>query len=58
MDNRKERQSDVGVSVCHHPPHQILHHAVVFVLAGEIIGVEKDVLLSKPVVVKQKSPAD
>ena len=36
-----------------------MYHTVVFVLAGAIIGVEKDVLLSKPVVVKEKvQPTD
>ena len=52
MTNRKERQSDGGVSLRHHPPRQILYHAVVFVLAGTIIGVEEGVLLSKAMMVK------
>ena len=53
MYDQQERQSDGGVSLRHHPPRQILCHAVVFVLAGTIIGVEEGVLLSKAMMVKK-----
>ena len=53
MTNRKERESDGGMSLHNHPPHQILYHAVVFVLAGTIIGVEEGVLLYKAMMVKK-----
>ena len=58
MTNGKERQCDVGVLIRHHPPRQILHHAVVFVLSGAIISVEKDDLLSKAVIVEEVQPTD
>ena len=58
MANWKKGQCDVGVSLFHHPPRQILHHAVVFVLAGAIISVGEDVLLSKAVMVEVIEPTD
>ena len=53
MTNRKGRQSDGGVSLRHHPPCQILYHAVVFVFAGIIIGVEEGMLLSNAMMVRK-----
>ena len=59
MANGKERQRDVRVLIRHHPPRQILHHTVVFILSGAIISVEKDVLLSKAVIVEEEvQPTD
>jgi hypothetical protein len=53
VTHNKERKCDLGVPTCHHPPCQILEHAVVFVLPCTVVSVKEHLLLAKAMMKKE-----
>ena len=50
---RKERHLYLIIKASKNPPHEILHHEAVLILATAIVGVEMEVGFTKSVVVKE-----
>ena len=48
------RDLDVTVPVSKHPPYQIVHHAVIFILSSAVVSVEECLSLAKTVVRKKE----
>ena len=49
----QKRVSNVSVSSCHHSPHQVVDHHVVFVLSSTVVRVKKDVCLPQTVNIRE-----
>ena len=43
VPNNQKRIGNVSVSFCHHSPHQVVDHRVVFVLSSTVVRVKEDV---------------
>ena len=53
MANQQKRQLYLFVEHGHHPPHEIIDHEAVYILASAVVGVEMDLGLTKSMVFKK-----
>ena len=54
LPDHEKGKSDGGVPVCEISPHQVLHHAVVFILPGAVVSMEEHHFLTQPMILEKK----